>query len=40
VETLLREGLGRVGETEVVEPKIPRSIAEVQALARALAAVG
>ena len=40
VETLLREGLGRVGEAEVVEPKIPRLIAEVQALARALAAVG
>ena len=32
VETLLREGLGRVGEAEVVEPKIPRSTAEVQAL--------
>ncbi len=32
VETLLREGLGRVGEPEVVEPKIPKSIAEVQAL--------
>ena len=34
VETLLREGLGRVGEAEVVEPKIPRLIAEVQALGR------
>ena len=32
VETLLREGLGRVGEAEVVEPKAPTSIAEVQAL--------
>jgi hypothetical protein len=32
VETLLREGLGRVGEAEVIEPKTPRSIAEVQAL--------
>ena len=32
VETLLREGLGRVGEAEVIEPKIPKSIAEVQAL--------
>ena len=32
VETLLREGLGRVGEAEVVEPKIATSIAEVQAL--------
>ena len=28
----LREGLGRVGEAEVIEPKTPKSIAEVQAL--------
>ena len=34
VETLLREGLGRVGEAEVVEPKVPKTIAEVQALGR------
>ena len=32
VETLLREGVGRVGEAEVVEPKIPRLLAEVQTL--------
>ena len=32
VETLLREGLGRVGEAEVVEPKMPTSIAEVKGL--------
>ena len=32
VETLLREGLGRVGEAETVEPKMPKTIAEVQAL--------
>jgi hypothetical protein len=32
VETLLREGLGRVGEAEVAEPRMPRSMAEVEAL--------
>ena len=32
VETLLREGLGRVGEAEVAEPRLPRSVAEVDAL--------
>jgi hypothetical protein len=32
VETLLREGLGRVGEAEVAEPRMPRSVAEVEAL--------
>ncbi len=28
----LREGLGRVGEAEVAEPRMPRSVAEVNAL--------
>jgi hypothetical protein len=32
VETLLREGLGRVGEAEVAEPRMPRSVAEVNTL--------
>jgi hypothetical protein len=32
VETLLREGLGRVGEAEVAEPRMPTSVAEVEAL--------
>jgi hypothetical protein len=32
VETLLREGLGRVGEAEVVEPKMPNSVDEVKNL--------
>ena len=32
VETLLREGLGRVGEAEVAEPRMPTTIAEVNAL--------
>jgi hypothetical protein len=32
VETLLREGLGRVGEAEVAEPRMPASVAEVEAL--------
>jgi hypothetical protein len=32
IETLLREGLGRVGEAEVVEPKIPSSADEVKNL--------
>jgi hypothetical protein len=32
VETLLREGLGRVGEADVPEPRMPASAAEVEAL--------
>jgi hypothetical protein len=32
VETLLREGLGRVGEAEVAEPRMPASVAEVEAM--------
>jgi hypothetical protein len=32
VETLLREGLGRVGEAEVAEPRMPTSVAEVETL--------
>jgi hypothetical protein len=32
VETLLREGLGRVGEAEVAEPRMPASAAEVETL--------
>ena len=32
VETLLREGLGRVGEAEVAEPRMPASMAEVEAM--------
>ena len=32
VETLLREGLGRVGEADVAEPRMPTSVAEVEAL--------
>jgi hypothetical protein len=32
VETLLREGLGRVGEAEVAEPRMPVSVAEVEAM--------
>jgi hypothetical protein len=32
VETLLREGLGRVGEAEVAEPRMPTSAAEVDTL--------
>ena len=35
VETLLREGLGRVGEAEVVEPKTPSSAVEWQSLSDA-----
>ncbi len=35
VETLLREGLGRVGEAEVVEPKTPTSAVEWQSLSDA-----
>ena len=31
-ETLLREGLGRVGEAEVAEPRMPTSAAEIKAL--------
>jgi hypothetical protein len=32
VETLLREGLGRVGEAEIPEPRTPASVAEVEAM--------
>ena len=32
VETLLREGLGRVGEAEVVEPRMPTTADEVKNL--------
>jgi hypothetical protein len=32
VETLLREGLGRVGEAEIVEPRVPESVDEVKNL--------
>jgi hypothetical protein len=32
IETLLREGLGRVGEAEVVEPPMPRTAEEVKNL--------
>ena len=32
IETLLREGLGRVGEAEVAEPRMPASAAEVESL--------
>jgi hypothetical protein len=32
VETLLREGLGRVGEADVIEPKMPTSVDEVKDL--------
>ena len=32
IETLLREGLGRVGEAEVVEPRMPTSADEVKDL--------
>lgn len=32
VETLLREGLGRVGEADVAEPRMPTSAAEIDAL--------
>ena len=35
VETLLREGLGRVGEAEVVEPKVPQSVEELRNLSTA-----
>lgn len=32
VETLLREGLGRVGEADVIEPKMPTSVDEAKNL--------
>ena len=35
VETLLREGLGRVGEAELIEPKTPTSAVEWQSLSDA-----
>jgi hypothetical protein len=34
IETLLREGLGRVGETNAVQPKTPTTVDEVKALSR------
>jgi hypothetical protein len=35
VETLLREGLGRVGEAEIVEPRVPQSVEELRNLSTA-----
>ena len=32
VETLLREGLGRVGEADVPTPRMPNTVAEVEAM--------
>ena len=32
IETLLREGLGRVGEAEVPTPRMPNTVAEVEAM--------
>ena len=32
VEALLREGLGRVGEAEIVEPRMPTTVDEAKAL--------
>jgi hypothetical protein len=32
VETLLREGLGRVGEAEVHEPQMPSTVSELEAM--------
>ena len=32
IETLLREGLGRVGEADVIEPKMPTSVEDVENL--------
>ena len=32
VETLLREGLGRVGEAEMIETKMPTTVDEVKTL--------
>jgi hypothetical protein len=32
IETLLREGLGRVGEADVIEPKMPTTVDEVKNL--------
>ena len=32
IETLLREGLGRVGEADVPTPRMPSSVAEVEAM--------
>jgi hypothetical protein len=32
VETLLREGLGRVGEADVPTPRMPSSVAEVETM--------
>ena len=35
IQTLLREGLGRVGEAELVEPKVPQSVEELRNLSSA-----
>jgi hypothetical protein len=35
VETLLREGLGRVGDAEIVEPRVPQSVEELRKLSTA-----
>ena len=35
IQTLLREGLGRVGEAEPVEPKVPQSVEELRNLSSA-----
>jgi hypothetical protein len=32
VETLLRKGLGRVGEAEIAEPRMPASVADVASM--------
>jgi hypothetical protein len=32
VETLLREGLGRVGEAEIPQPQMPNTVAELEAM--------
>ena len=32
IETLLREGLGRVGEADVPTPRMPNTVAEVEAM--------
>jgi hypothetical protein len=34
VETLLREGLGRVGEAQVREPQMPSTVRELEAMSR------
>jgi hypothetical protein len=32
VETLLREGIGRVGDADIPTPRMPNSVAEVEAM--------